>query len=138
MAENKRMNKKAVIGIAVLAAAVVLMAAGYFLFREKPVEGSKAIVIQVVDNEKKTATYDVKTDAEYLRQAMEEADGLEFSGAESEYGMMVDTVNGLKADYNVNGAYWSFYVNGEYCNNGIDTQPVKDGDNFRIEYTPAQ
>lgn len=138
MAENKRMNKKAIIGIAVLAAAVVLMAAGYFLFREKPVEGSKAIVIQVVDNEKKTATYDVKTDAEYLRQAMEEADGLEFSGAESEYGMMVDTVNGLKADYNVNGAYWSFYVNGEYCNNGIDTQPVKDGDNFRIEYTPAQ
>lgn len=138
MAENKRMNKKAVIGIAVLAAAVVLMAAGYFLFREKPVEGSKAIVIQVVDNEKKTATYDVKTDAEYLRQAMEEADGLEFSGAESEYGMMVDTVNGLKADYNVNGAYWSFYVNGEYCNNGVDTQPVKDGDNFRIEYTPAQ
>ena len=111
MAENKRMNKKAVIGIAVLAAAVVLMAAGYFLFREKPVKGSKAIVIQVVDNEKKTATYDVKTDAEYLRQAMEEADGLEFSGAESEYGMMVDTVNGLKADYNVNGAYWSFYVN---------------------------
>lgn len=138
MAENRKMNKKAVIGIAVLVAAVVLMAAGYFLFREKPVEGSKSIVIQVVDNEKKTATYDVKTDAEYLRQAMEEADGLEFSGTESEYGMMVDTVNGIKADYNVNGAYWSFYVNGEYCNYGIDTQPVKDGDNFRIEYTPAQ
>ncbi len=101
-------------------------------------EGSKAIVIEVVDNEQKTVTYNVKTDAEYLRQAMEEAEGLEFSGAESEYGMMVDTVNGITADYNVNGAYWSFYVNGGYCNYGIDTQPVQDGDTFRIEYTPAQ
>ncbi len=138
MAENKRMDKKVIFGAAVLAAAVVMMAAGFFLFREKPVEGSKAIVIEVVDNEQKTVTYNVKTDAEYLRQAMEEAEGLEFSGAESEYGMMVDTVNGITADYNVNGAYWSFYVNGGYCNYGIDTQPVQDGDTFRIEYTPAQ
>lgn len=138
MAENKRMDKKVIIGAAVLAAAVVMMAAGFFLFREKPVEGSKAIVIEVVDNEQKTVTYNVKTDVEYLRQAMEEAEGLEFSGAESEYGMMVDTVNGITADYNVNGAYWSFYVNGGYCNYGIDTQPVQDGDTFRIEYTPAQ
>ncbi len=138
MAENKRTDKKVIIGAAVLAAAVVMMAAGFFLFREKPVEGSKAIVIEVVDNGQKTVTYNVKTDAEYLRQAMEEAEGLEFSGAESEYGMMVDTVNGITADYNVNGAYWSFYVNGGYCNYGIDTQPVQDGDTFRIEYTPAQ
>lgn len=138
MAENKRMDKKVIIGAAVLAAAVVMMAAGFFLFREKPVEGSKAIVIEVVDNGQKTVTYNVKTDAEYLRQAMGEAEGLEFSGAESEYGMMVDIVNGITADYNVNGAYWSFYVNGGYCNYGIDTQPVQDGDTFRIEYTPAQ
>lgn len=138
MTENKRMNKKAVIGIAALAAAVVLLAAVFFVFREKPAEGSKTVVIEVVDNEQKTVTYDVKTDAEYLRQAMEEADGLEFSGTESEYGIMVTTVNGLTADYNVNGAYWSFYVNGGYCNYGIDTQPVLDGDTFRIEYTPAQ
>ena len=31
--------------------------------------------------------------------------------------------------------YWSFYVNDEYCNYGIDSQPVHDGDKFRIEYT---
>ena len=66
---------------------------------------------------------------------MEEADGLTFSGAESEYGMMVDTVNGDLADYTADGAYWGFYVNGEYCNNGIDTQPVEDGDVFGIVYT---
>lgn len=138
MTENKKTNRKAVIGIAALAAAVALLAVVFFVFREKPVEGSKAITIEVVDNEQKSVTYDVKTDAEYLRQAMEEAKGLEFSGTESEYGLMVTTINGVTADYNVNGAYWSFYVNGGYCNYGIDTQPVLDGDAFRIEYTPAQ
>lgn len=138
MTENKMTDKKVIIGIVALAAAVVLLAVVFFAFREKPVEGGKTITIEVVDNEQKSVTYDVKTDAEYLRQAMEEADGLGFSGTESEYGMMVVIVNGVTADYNVNGAYWSFYVNGEYCNYGIDTQPVLDGDAFRIEYTSAQ
>ena len=100
-------------------------------------EGSKSITIEVVNKAEENTNYELKTDAEYLRQAMEEAEGLTFSGTESEYGMMVETVNGEKADYNIDGAYWGFYVNGEYCNNGIDTQPVEDGDVFSIVYTAS-
>ena len=77
----------------------------------------------------------IPINAEYLRQAMEEADGLTFSGTESEFGLTVITVNGETADYNTDGAYWAFYVNGEYCNYGIDTQPVAEGDAFSITYT---
>ena len=66
---------------------------------------------------------------------MEEADGLEFTGTESEYGMMVETVNNVYADYTAEGAYWSFFINDEYCNYGIDTQPIMDGDAFKIVYT---
>ena len=33
------------------------------------------------------------------------------------------------------GAYWGFSVNGQYCNYGIDEQPVEDGDAFVIAYT---
>ena len=102
---------------------------------EKPVAGSKEIVIEVVDNNQETTTYELKTDAEYLEQAMNEAEGLTFSGTEGTYGLMIDTVNGVVADYNVDGAYWSFYVNGEYCNYGISEQPVEDGDAFQIVYT---
>ncbi|MBQ9767925.1 MAG: DUF4430 domain-containing protein [Lachnospiraceae bacterium] len=119
---------------------VAVLAVVFLLFREKPVEGSKAITIEVVNSAAESEVYDLKTDAEYLRQAMEEAEdeGLTFSGSESEYGMMVSVVNGERADYNEDGAYWSFYVNDEYCNYGIDTQPVEDGDAFKIVYTPAQ
>ena len=47
-------------------------------------------------------------------------------------------VNGLRADYDEDGAYWSFYVNDEYCNYSIDEQPVNDGDSFAIKYELAQ
>ena len=136
--ENKSADKSKKTLIAGLAALVVLisvLAVIFIKFREKPVEGSKSITIEVVDKEGESKAYELKTDAEYLRQAMEEAEGLSFSGAESDYGMMVDTVNDLTADYPTDGAYWSFYVNGEYCNYGIDTQPVADGDTFSIVYT---
>ena len=131
------MNKKVLLGIAAVVILVAVMGILYSVFREKPVEGSKSIVIEVTDSKKVTKEYELKTDAEYLRQAMEEA-GITFSGSESEeFGMMVDTVNGERADYTLDNAYWSFNVNGEYCNYGIDKQPVKDGDEFQIVYTPA-
>ena len=135
MTEIKKSNKKGIIAVIALLAVILILGAVYFVFRAKPVEGSKDITIEVVNKAQETTSYEINTDAEYLRQAMEEAEGLTFSGTESEFGLMIDTVNGEVADYNVDGAYWSFYVNGEYCNYGIDTQPVMDGDVFQIAYT---
>ena len=51
---------------------------------------------------------------------------------------MVDTVNGEKAVFEKDGAYWGFSVNGEYCNYGISEQPVADGDAFEIAYTVGE
>ena len=132
--EKKQTNKKALIGAAALIAVIAVLALVFFVFREKPVQGQKSITIEVIDNTQNSTVYEVHTDAEYLRQAMEEAKGLEFFGTESEYGLMVETVNGVTPDYNVDGAYWSFYVNGAYCNYGIDSQPVEDGDALVIKY----
>lgn len=133
--ETKKTNKKTLISIIALIAIIAVMAVLFLVFREKPVEGSKAITIEVVNKAGDITEYDLKTDADYLRQAMEETKDLTFSGSESEFGMMVDTVNGETADYAVDGSYWSFYVNGDYCNYGIDSQPVEDGDIFTIQYT---
>ena len=97
--------------------------------------GSKDITIEVVNKAAESTVYELSTDAEFLRQAMDEAEGLTYDGTESEYGLMISTINGEVADFNVDGGYWSFYVNDEYCNYGIDTQPVMDGDAFAIVYT---
>ena len=125
--------------IAVFAAVLVLLASAlalvYINFREQPAAGSKSITIEVVDNQAARVTYSLTTDAQFLLQAMEEAEGLTFSGEEGPYGMMIHTVNGVTADYNADASYWSFSVNGEYCNYGVSEQPVSDGDAFAITYT---
>lgn len=130
-------NAKKVAGIIAVALLVAVLGVMYFVFREKPVEGRKNITIEVVNSAAESTLYELSTDAEFLRQAMEETEGLTFEGDETEYGLTISTVNGERADYTIDGAYWGFYVNGEYCNYGIDTQPVIDGDAFKIEYTPA-
>ena len=94
-------------------------------------EGSKEITIEVIDKAGNSTVYELSTDAEYLRGAMEEAEGLTFTAQDG----MVLAVNGESADFSIDSSYWGFFVNGEYCNYGIDTQPVEDGDVFRIVYT---
>lgn len=135
MTETKESEKKLIIGVTALALLAAIFAVVFILFKPKAVEGSKSITIEVLDDHANSTVYQVHTGAEYLRQAMEEAQGLEFSGTESEYGIMVETINGVTVDWNVDQSYWSFYVNGEYCNYGIDTQPIMDGDVFRIVYS---
>ena len=130
-------NKKKIIGVVALVALIAVMGVLYFAFGQKPVEGSKSITIEVVNSKGESKVYEVKTDAEYLAQAMDEAKGLEYTAVDSAYGLTVETVNGESAVYDVDKAYWGFYVNGEYCNYGISQQPVVDGDAFKIEYTPA-
>lgn len=145
------MNKKKILGVSLLVALIAVLAIVAYVFTDKPEEKKKDNVgveqnesateenlkkvgIEVINSKGESTKYELNTDASYLREVMDETDGLEFSGTDSEYGLMVDTVNGEKADFNADGAYWSFYVNGEYCMNGIDTEPVKDGDNFQIKY----
>ena len=136
MTEKQTASKKKIaLGIGCLVALIAILAVVYSAFGAKPVAGSKDITIEVVNKAAESTVYEVSTDAEFLRQAMEEADGLTFEGTESEYGMMVSTVNGETADYSVDCSYWGFFVNDEYCNYGIDTQPVVDGDAFKIVYT---
>lgn len=134
--ETKRTDKKIIIG----AAALVVTAAAFMIifnvFREKPAAGSKAITLEVLNQENQTLEYQVHTDAEFLRQAMEEAKDFTFDGEEGDYGFTLYTINGETHNWNVDGSCWSVYVNGEYGRYGIDSQPVKDGDVYRFEFTP--
>lgn len=137
---QKKLGGKIFVGVAILAILVGMFCIMWSMFGPQATEGSKSVSLSVVDNNSETTTYEAKTDALYLQELMDELaeDGLSYGGAESEYGLMVDTVNGVRADYTLDGAYWSFYVNDEYCNYGISQQPVNDGDAFSIVYTPAQ
>lgn len=129
---------KKTILIAVAAVLVLaLMLGAYFLFREQATQGEKAITITVINSKGEQTVYALQTDALYLEQAMQEAEGLTYEGSEGPYGLMISHINGERAVYEEDGAYWGFNVNGSYCNYGISEQPVNDGDAFEIVYTPA-
>ena len=135
MTTQKNNNKKIIGMILALVALVILFAMLFVTFRAKPVDGTKNITIEVVDNTTTSTLYEITTNADFLQEAIEETEGLEVTGTEGDFGLMVDTVNGIRADYTLDGAYWSFHANGDYCNYGISEQPILDGDNFQIIYT---
>ena len=126
--------KKKIIGVVVLVVLVAAMAFSYSAFREKPVEGSKSVTIEVVDDKGESTMYELNTDAEYLADAMKEAK-IPFETSEGPYGLTVDSVHGIGGVFGVDPGYWGFFVNGDYCNYGISEQPVEDGDAFQIVYT---
>lgn len=132
------MKNKKIWGVGLLVVIIAVFALIYGAFSEKPVEGSKAITIEVINQAGETKEYETKTDAEFLMEAVEEIKDLEVLGEEGPYGMMIESVNGETAIYEEDGAYWSIMVNGEYGMNGIDSQPVEDGDEFQLVYTLAE
>ena len=139
MKENKR---KIIVGGIILVALMVAFGIVYFMNGTVPQTGSKNIVVEVTKESGVTEEYKLSTDAEYLRIAMDElvaqGSGFSYDGTDGEYGIMIEYINGERASYTEDNAYWALYVNGEYGQNGCDTQPVSDGDVYAWKYEKVQ
>ena len=90
-----------------------------------PDGGTATFTFQVVDGDGKQTDFTIATDKGTVGEALL-AEGL-IAGEEGPYGLYVKTVNGITADYDVDGTYWAFYVNGEMAPTGVDATPVEDG-----------
>lgn len=121
--------------IAVIVLALLLFV--YNVTRPVPMAGSKTITIDVVYPDGRKDAYQTTTEAMYLQEAAKSIPGLTIEGTTSkEFGLTVITVNGVRADYNKDGAYWALLLDGEPCSYGISMQPIKDGEHYSIVYTP--
>ncbi len=95
----------------------------------------KSFVFKVVDLDGSEKSFDIKTEAKTVGEALL-AEKL-ISGEVGQYGLMVDTVNGIKYEYNADGAYWAFHINGEYAMSGVDTTDIVDGTTYSFVATKA-
>lgn len=120
------------LGLAAFAAVIVILLLLYNQFKPKPAEGSKKITAEVVLDDGSSKSYNIRTDEEYLRGALEQA-GL-ISGTESDYGLFVTTVDGRTADESKQ-EWWCFTLDGQTLNTSVDSTPVKDGGHFEITLT---
>ena len=128
-------NKKIFLTLIAVVAIVSVFIFAYKTYAPQATQGSKNITIEVVSADQTTKTYEVSTDAEYLEEAFAVTEGLEITNEEGPYGMTIAAVNGERADFEKDGAYWSIMVNGEYGMYGASEQVVNDGDVFQLVYT---
>ncbi len=95
--------------------------------------GAKLLGIEVRVGEK-SIVFTIRTDAEFVGEALME-NGL-VEGSEGPFGLYISHVNGIKAVYEEDGAYWGFLDrDGELMSTGVDMTTFVDGDVYELRYT---
>lgn len=127
-------NKKLILGMSAgLIVLIALFSAIFILSRPNTEEGSKQIGVTVVFADKSEKEYTIKTDAEYLADALIEEKIIKEKSKDGMY----TVIDGERADYTLDGSWWCLTVNGEMASVGINDQPVLDGENYELTNTPS-
>lgn len=127
-------NKSAVIALVALVCVAAVFVGVYFATRGMTNEGSKELTIQIVHGNGETKEFTIRTDAEYLGQALEEHKELGVIGEEGPYGLYIKTVDGEDAS-DADQTFWSVSLNGESLMVGADQQPIADGEHYELVLT---
>ena len=104
----------------------------------KPSEETGALVsftVIVVHADGSEKTFNYETDQEFVGPVLTDAGLLE--GNAGPYGLEITMVDGEKAVYAEDNAYWALYEGEEYALQGIDTTPVKENQVYKLVWTKA-
>ena len=94
-------------------------------------EGNTEFPLTITDVEGEKIAITVKTDKATVGEALVDL-GL-IAGEDSEYGLYIKTVNGVLLDYDQDGKYWAFYVDGAYANAGVDQTEIEAGVTYELK-----
>ena len=129
------MNKKKLIFAFVALAVVAAAFAGIWLAtRPETQVGEKTITVTVVHKDESQVVKTYHTDEEYLDKVLL-TEGL-ITGTEGQYGLVVETVDGERADWTVDNAFWNIFIVEEAATTGISGVVVQDGGSYSLVYTP--
>lgn len=94
-------------------------------------EGGTEFPLTITDADGVSVNITVKTDEETVGGALVKL-GL-IAGEESQYGLYIKTVNGITLDYDADGMYWGFYVDGAYAVVGVDQTEIAAGSAYELK-----
>ncbi len=96
-------------------------------------EGENEFSFTVSDIDGNVSEFEIHTDKKIVGEALLDLELIK--GDEGPYGLYVKEVNGISADFDKDGVYWAFYVNGEYATSGVDMTEIEDGKvySFKVE-----
>ncbi len=93
-------------------------------------ENTFSVTVKV---EEQSVTFTINTDKTIVGEALLEHELI--AGDMEDYGLYVKYVNGIRADYDIDKAYWAFYIDGEYALTGVDNTPIEEGKNYELIYS---
>lgn len=126
-------NKKLILAAVALVAVVAILAGVYLATQSAPAAaGAKAITVTVIHADGTEKVFSYNTDAEKLGAFLESQGLISSEGADPG---MFHTVDGEKADWNVNQSYWAFYLGEDYAMTGIYDTDIADGGIYKLVYT---
>ncbi len=99
------------------------------------VKNTITITVEVVGKDGKTTPFTIQTAEKYLRGALEQENLVE--GEDGTYGLYITHVNGERAVYETDGAYWAVYEGDVAAMTGVDGIKLKDGATYKLVYTKA-
>ena len=94
-------------------------------------EGATVFYFNVVDKDGNETRFEIHTDKTTVGDALLELGLIE--GDPGDYGLYVKKVNGITAEYEVDGTYWAFYVGDEYGMTGVDLTNIEAGATYAFK-----
>lgn len=98
---------------------------------KEPKATGASFTVVVADLEGKETAFEYTSDKATVGEALV-AEGL-IEGHETEYGLYVDSVNGVALDWDKDGKYWAFYIDGEYAMTGVDATEITEGATYAFK-----
>lgn len=95
-------------------------------------EGALSFAFEVYNQDGSVSSVTIKTSKKTVGEALVELGIIE--GEQGPYGLYVKAVNGVYADYDTDGAYWAFYINGEYAETGVDMTEIDETAVYSFRY----
>lgn len=132
---NQKKQMKFIISTLIFLVVLAAMVIVYVTSRPEPsgeTAGKKAITVLVAIPEEETKEFVIKTDADYLRQALDQEKLIE--GKVESFGFYLTAVNKVIADESKQ-EWWCITKRGEEVFTGVDEIAIQDGDQYEITLT---
>ena len=127
--------KKTILAIIALVLVAAVFLGVYLITRPEGQAGGKEITVTVVHGNGESKNFTYQTDAEFLGTVLTE-EGL-VEGEMGQFGLYIKVVDGEKAIYEEDNAYWSLYIGEEIAPTGADSVAITDGGVYKLVYTGA-
>lgn len=125
------MKKKLVPALALLLIAAVLFGVWYTT-RPETQTGAKALTVEVIHGSGEAKTFEFRTDAEYLGEALVAQQIVEDN--QGPYGLYILTADGETVN-EANQEWWCITKGGEALMTGASETPVADGESYELTFT---